>query len=171
MTLRRVGGMRKHPHGRVDQLEDRYLGMVEAPSSNLGTSTRNELKHVCWTCATNLQRNISVKFVGSARPLLFLLKNINGVDCAATNVQRSILVKSVGSARPPHSMTKGRPSLKTPEAGGFTRALKVLPGGFTRTLKVLHEGFARTLEVLHEGFTRTLRFYPKEYNSKQIHVT
>ena len=23
----------------VDQLEDRYLGMVEAPSSNLGTST------------------------------------------------------------------------------------------------------------------------------------
>lgn len=34
-----VGGMRKHPIGRVDQLEDRYLGMVEAPSSNLGTST------------------------------------------------------------------------------------------------------------------------------------
>ena len=31
--------MRKHPYGRVDQLEDRYLGMVEAPSSNLGTST------------------------------------------------------------------------------------------------------------------------------------
>ena len=31
--------MRKHPNGRVDQLEDRYLGMVEAPSSNLGTST------------------------------------------------------------------------------------------------------------------------------------
>ena len=28
----------KH-NGRVDQLEDRYLGMVEAPSSNLGTST------------------------------------------------------------------------------------------------------------------------------------
>ena len=26
----RVGGLRKHPHGRVDQLEDRYLGMVEA---------------------------------------------------------------------------------------------------------------------------------------------
>ena len=34
-----VGGLRKHPFGRVDQLEDRYLGMVEAPSSNLGTST------------------------------------------------------------------------------------------------------------------------------------
>ena len=34
-----VAGMRKHPYGRVDQLEDRYLGMVEAPSSNLGTST------------------------------------------------------------------------------------------------------------------------------------
>ena len=39
MTTRPVGGMRKHPYGRVDQLEDRYLGMVEAPSSNLGTST------------------------------------------------------------------------------------------------------------------------------------
>ena len=39
MTARPVGGMRKHPFGRVDQLEDRYLGMVEAPSSNLGTST------------------------------------------------------------------------------------------------------------------------------------
>ena len=34
-----VASMRKHPFGRVDQLEDRYLGMVEAPSSNLGTST------------------------------------------------------------------------------------------------------------------------------------
>jgi hypothetical protein len=34
--------MRKHPLGRVDQLEDRYLGMVEAPSSNLGTSTFND---------------------------------------------------------------------------------------------------------------------------------
>ena len=34
-----VGWLRKHPFGRVDQLEDRYLGMVEAPSSNLGTST------------------------------------------------------------------------------------------------------------------------------------
>jgi hypothetical protein len=34
-----VEGLRKHPFGRVDQLEDRYLGMVEAPSSNLGTST------------------------------------------------------------------------------------------------------------------------------------
>ena len=39
MTERWVGGLRKHPIGRVDQLEDRYLGMVEAPSSNLGTST------------------------------------------------------------------------------------------------------------------------------------
>ena len=39
ITVRWVGGLRKHPIGRVDQLEDRYLGMVEAPSSNLGTST------------------------------------------------------------------------------------------------------------------------------------
>ncbi len=44
-----VAGMRKHPFGRVDQLEDRYLGMVEAPSSNLGTSTRNDSKQSCWT--------------------------------------------------------------------------------------------------------------------------
>ena len=29
----------KQPYGRVDQLEDRYLGMVEATSSNLVTST------------------------------------------------------------------------------------------------------------------------------------
>ena len=32
-------GVTCKPNGRVDQLEDRYLGMVEAPSSNLGTST------------------------------------------------------------------------------------------------------------------------------------
>ena len=34
-----VGGLATNTYGRVDQLEDRYLGMVEAPSSNLGTST------------------------------------------------------------------------------------------------------------------------------------
>ena len=44
-----VAGLRKHPYGRVDQLEDRYLGMVEAPSSNLGTSTRNDSKQFFWT--------------------------------------------------------------------------------------------------------------------------
>ena len=38
-----VEGLRKHPNGRVDQLEDRYLGMVEAPSSNLGVSTSMNL--------------------------------------------------------------------------------------------------------------------------------
>ena len=43
-----VDGLRKHPNGRVDQLEDRYLGMVEAPSSNLGTSTINDILHFCW---------------------------------------------------------------------------------------------------------------------------
>ena len=47
-----VGGLRKHPFGRVDQLEDRYLGMVEAPSSNLGTSTKHVFHQICWTCAT-----------------------------------------------------------------------------------------------------------------------
>ena len=39
-----VDGLRKHPFGRVDQLEDRYLGMVEAPSSNLGTSTLDDIR-------------------------------------------------------------------------------------------------------------------------------
>ena len=34
-----ISGMATNTYGRVDQLEDRYLGMVEAPSSNLGTST------------------------------------------------------------------------------------------------------------------------------------
>ena len=34
-----VGGLLTSNNiGRVDQLEDRYLGMVEAPSSNLGVS-------------------------------------------------------------------------------------------------------------------------------------
>ena len=55
---RPVGGLRKHPHGRVDQLEDRYLGMVEAPSSNLGTSTIHDLimnhPSQCWPCCHDL---------------------------------------------------------------------------------------------------------------------
>ena len=44
MSAAQVGGLRKHPFGRVDQLEDRYLGMVEAPSSNLGTSTYSRIR-------------------------------------------------------------------------------------------------------------------------------
>ena len=36
---RESGRFAKAPFGRVDQLEDRYLGMVEATSSNLVTST------------------------------------------------------------------------------------------------------------------------------------
>ena len=48
-----VAGMRKHPYGRVDQLEDRYLGMVEAPSSNLGTSTLNDFSpNLSGSCAS-----------------------------------------------------------------------------------------------------------------------
>ena len=44
-------------NGRVDQLEDRYLGMVEAPSSNLGTSTtfddnKPNLRWERWTYRT-----------------------------------------------------------------------------------------------------------------------
>ena len=59
-----VDGLRKHPHGRVDQLEDRYLGMVEAPSSNLGTS--NNVSGPC--ASTKLIPNTFVDC--SARPLL-----------------------------------------------------------------------------------------------------
>ena len=75
MAGRRVGGLRKHPHGRVDQLEDRYLGMVEAPSSNLGTSTPLHFinSNGVDRAATNLQCSNSVKFVGSARPLFYRL--------------------------------------------------------------------------------------------------
>ena len=41
-------------NGRVDQLEDRYLGMVEAPSSNLGTSTPLSLLDLeSGTCCQN----------------------------------------------------------------------------------------------------------------------
>ena len=38
MTVPQVDGLLEATYGRVDQLEDRYLGMVEAPSSNLGVS-------------------------------------------------------------------------------------------------------------------------------------
>jgi hypothetical protein len=34
-----VDGLLEATYGRVDQLEDRYLGMVEAASSNLVSST------------------------------------------------------------------------------------------------------------------------------------
>ena len=104
MTPRRVGGLRKHPHGRVDQLEDRYLGMVEAPSSNLGTSTLDDVSMIRqrqWSpCAKTDSLRIASVF-GSARPLLIPLRNFSGVDSAATNLQRSISVKFVGSAIPP----------------------------------------------------------------------
>ena len=49
-----VGGMATNTYGRVDQLEDRYLGMVEAPSSNLGTSTPLSLIDIeCGPCCKN----------------------------------------------------------------------------------------------------------------------
>ena len=65
-----VGGLRKHPYGRVDQLEDRYLGMVEAPSSNLGTSTSlqfNDVNEV--DCAAKTEPVSSASIFGSAPPL------------------------------------------------------------------------------------------------------
>ncbi len=64
-----VGGLRKHPHGRVDQLEDRYLGMVEAPSSNLGTSTSIlpiEVSEV--DCVAKTDSLLIASVFGSARP-------------------------------------------------------------------------------------------------------
>ena len=69
MTERWVGGLRKHPIGRVDQLEDRYLGMVEAPSSNLGTSTSLfsiDIGEV--DCAATNDSLFIASVVGSARP-------------------------------------------------------------------------------------------------------
>ena len=97
-----VDGLRKHPNGRVDQLEDRYLGMVEAPSSNLGTSTirtdfinsmvdlrheesvlicflhwlgmstRDDSRHFCWPFSHKRGTNKRF-FVGSACPLSMIL--------------------------------------------------------------------------------------------------
>ena len=53
-----ISGMATNTHGRVDQLEDRYLGMVEAPSSNLGTST--SLLH-------NVGNEVAVRHTGLRR--------------------------------------------------------------------------------------------------------
>ena len=45
-----VGGLLTSNNiGRVDQLEDRYLGMVEAPSSNLGVSTIDDYIMIHWS--------------------------------------------------------------------------------------------------------------------------
>ena len=72
-----ISGLDINPYGRVDQLEDRYLGMVEAPSSNLGTSTRNKSKQVCWTFAKTVKSHFD-SFFGSARPPLSLsFKGLN----------------------------------------------------------------------------------------------
>ncbi len=62
-----VGGLRKHPHGRVDQLEDRYLGMVEAPSSNLGTSTSTlsiEISEVDCAAKTDMANRVKSDSAG-----------------------------------------------------------------------------------------------------------
>ena len=63
-----VGGMARNTYGRVDQLEDRYLGMVEAPSSNLGTSTLNDFApNLSGPCASTKPNPVA--FVAcSARP-------------------------------------------------------------------------------------------------------
>ena len=64
--------MRKHPNGRVDQLEDRYLGMVEAPSSNLGTSTPFLLIYIDEVKLAAKTVHLSfVSVFGSANPLSY----------------------------------------------------------------------------------------------------
>ena len=71
MTKGWVGGLRKHPIGRVDQLEDRYLGMVEAPSSNLGTSTPSLLITINGVDRAAKTDSLLIGSVfGSARPPL-----------------------------------------------------------------------------------------------------
>ena len=94
MTEGWVGGLRKHPIGRVDQLEDRYLGMVEAPSSNLGTSTplfsidNGELDRAA---KTDLLLTLSV--FGSARPPETIHnKSVGRVPQTCNAVFRSSLV-------------------------------------------------------------------------------
>ena len=72
---RPVGGLRKHPHGRVDQLEDRYLGMVEAPSSNLGTSTPvPKINIIGVDCAAKTNSPLLISVIGSARPPLYRIE-------------------------------------------------------------------------------------------------
>ena len=84
MTARPVGGMRKHPLGRVDQLEDRYLGMVEAPSSNLGTSTRDDSRQFCWPFSH--KRNTNKRFFCWLGMSTIRTDFINSmVECASTN--------------------------------------------------------------------------------------
>ena len=59
------------PNGRVDQLEDRYLGMVEAPSSNLGTSTHLLLIDIDGlSCAAKTAHLLIASVLGSVRPPL-----------------------------------------------------------------------------------------------------
>ena len=58
-----VDGLRKHPNGRVDQLEDRYLGMVEAPSSNLGTDSSASQRRLL---PRFLQKAPELKITGSS---------------------------------------------------------------------------------------------------------
>ena len=91
-----VDGLRKHPNGRVDQLEDRYLGMVEAPSSNLGTSTRNVSKQSCWTVRHEKYASFCF-FIGSARPPEMFQSSPVG-PCASTNSIPNTFVDC--SARP-----------------------------------------------------------------------
>ena len=82
-----VGGLRKHPHGRVDQLEDRYLGMVEALSSNLGTSTSlpstdlNEVDFAANTILFSAPRLLARTAHGCYTKLI-----VNGSACFAYHV-------------------------------------------------------------------------------------
>ena len=86
-----VDGLRKHPYGRVDQLEDRYLGMVEAPSSNLGTSTIDDFimahQSQWWPCCHKLATLHfgQVCWLGTSTSLYSI--NVSKVDCAHQQIR------------------------------------------------------------------------------------
>ena len=98
-----VAGMRKHPYGRVDQLEDRYLGMVEAPSSNLGTSTRNDSKQFFWTVRHKEHQSQTNSLLARHVHHLNRFHPDPWWTCAMKNLFSIVLF--IDSARPPPSMT------------------------------------------------------------------
>ena len=77
-------GTNYKPYGRVDQLEDRYLGMVEAPSSNLGTSTFSTIG------AMRIRPSLIQRLSPEPRPML-LLKRIARTYVKSKNSCGSIL--------------------------------------------------------------------------------
>ena len=73
MAVPQVDGLLEATYGRVDQLEDRYLGMVEAASSNLVSSTL--IIHNVLVDATYLLEYINPP-KNNSKSLLILIINI-----------------------------------------------------------------------------------------------